>query len=189
MLERRPDLAKVLTEDFYRSRSGEVSAGELPYFKQPIFSFTDGYFSATGVGAAIDKAQKLPGVPPFTPCSDRRLSRFIGEGGPIECASTLASRRAISVPQQFRDAAYAARMPGLAGSISASVICFGYGCPIPAGRPIPQEQREGRSGRGVHLDGVTLIAHARRRRCGHSAKEKQKPAPCVGGTGSTRHAT
>jgi Taurine catabolism dioxygenase TauD, TfdA family len=28
----------------------------------------------------------------------------------------------------------------------------------PEGRPIPQEQREGRSGRGVHLDGVALIA-------------------------------
>src|SRR5215467_647240 len=67
MLASRPDLVKVLTEDFYRSRSGEVSAGELPYFKQPIFSFTDGYFSATGVGAVIDKAQQLPGVPKFTP--------------------------------------------------------------------------------------------------------------------------
>src|SRR5439155_26681195 len=67
MLERRRDLVKVLTEDFYRSRSGEVSMGELPYFKQPIFSFTRGYFSATGVGAAIDKAQELPGVPKLTP--------------------------------------------------------------------------------------------------------------------------
>src|SRR5436190_20687284 len=66
MLEQRPDLVKVLTEDFYRSRSGEISPGDLPYFKQPIFSFTDGYFSATGVGAVIDKAQKLPGVPKFT---------------------------------------------------------------------------------------------------------------------------
>src|SRR4029453_2029156 len=66
MLERRPDLAKVLPEVFYRSRSGEISPGELPYFKQPIFSFTDGYFSATGVGAAIDKAQHLPGVPKYT---------------------------------------------------------------------------------------------------------------------------
>jgi len=36
-------------------------------FTQPIFSFVEGYFSATGAGAAIDKAQKLPGVPPYTP--------------------------------------------------------------------------------------------------------------------------
>src|SRR5207245_2809654 len=55
ILESRADLVKALTEDFHRSRSGEISPGELPYFKQPIFSFTDGYFSATGVGAAVDK--------------------------------------------------------------------------------------------------------------------------------------
>src|SRR5215813_12576999 len=67
ILARRPDLAKVLCEDFYRSNSGETSAGELPYFKQPIFSFAEGYFSATGLGAVIDKAQNLPGVPKFTP--------------------------------------------------------------------------------------------------------------------------
>ena len=30
MLERRPDLAKVLCEDFYRSHSGEVNPGEQP---------------------------------------------------------------------------------------------------------------------------------------------------------------
>ncbi len=66
----------MLTEDFYRSRSGEVSPGELPYFKQPIFSFTDGYFSATGVGAVIDKAQKLPGVPKFTPAQKEAVEVY-----------------------------------------------------------------------------------------------------------------
>ena len=39
MLKRRPELVEALCGDYYRSRSGEVSAGELPYFKQPIFSF------------------------------------------------------------------------------------------------------------------------------------------------------
>ena len=72
ILERRPDLAKVLCEDFYRSCSGEVSPGDLPYIKQPIFSFADGYFSATGMGAVIDKAQHLPGVPKFTPAQKEK---------------------------------------------------------------------------------------------------------------------
>ena len=76
MLERRPDLVKALTEDFYRSRSGEISPGDLPYFKQPIFSFTDGYFSATGVGAVIDKAQDLPGVPKFTPAQKEAVEVY-----------------------------------------------------------------------------------------------------------------
>src|SRR5215470_6626968 len=52
ILEKRPDLAKVLCEDFYRSHSGEVNPGQKPYFTQPIFSFIDAYFSATGAGAA-----------------------------------------------------------------------------------------------------------------------------------------
>ncbi len=76
MLASRPDLVKVLTEDFYRSRSGEVSSGDLPYFKQPIFSFTEGYFSATGVGAVIDKAQQLPGVPKFTPAQKEAVEVY-----------------------------------------------------------------------------------------------------------------
>ena len=41
-------------------RRGE-SRASTPWFKQPIFSFTDGYFSATGAGAAIDKAQTAAG--------------------------------------------------------------------------------------------------------------------------------
>src|SRR5260370_38857862 len=30
----------ALTQGFYRSRSGETDAGDAPFFKQPIFSFT-----------------------------------------------------------------------------------------------------------------------------------------------------
>jgi hypothetical protein len=66
MLELRPDLVEALTHDFYRSRMGEMNPGELPYYTQPIFSFYEGYFSATGAGSYIDKAQKLPGVPQLT---------------------------------------------------------------------------------------------------------------------------
>src|SRR5262249_26035594 len=43
ILQRRPDLAQVLCEDFYRSHSGEVNPGGKSYFTQPIFSFTQGY--------------------------------------------------------------------------------------------------------------------------------------------------
>ena len=74
--ERRPELVEALCGDYYRSRSGEVSPGDLPYFKQPIFSFHEGYFSATGVGAVIDKAQKLPGVPKFTPVQKEAIEVY-----------------------------------------------------------------------------------------------------------------
>src|SRR6267154_3118260 len=76
ILARRPDLAKVLAEDFYRSRSGETNPGEAAFFKQPIFSFTDGYFSATGASAVVDKAQKLPGVPKFTDAQKQAVALY-----------------------------------------------------------------------------------------------------------------
>jgi len=156
ILERRPDLAKVLTEDFYRSHVGEVNPGAAPWFKQPIFSFIDGYFSATGAGAAIFKAQKLPGVLPFTPAQTEAIALYrqvvdecaidIGFApGDIQFLNnfvTLHTRR------EYQDWPEASRKRHLLRLWLSD----------PAGRPIPREQREGRSGLGVHLDGVKLIA-------------------------------
>lgn len=64
LLESRPDLVEILRQDFYRSHNGEMSPGETPWFTQPIFSFAEGYFSATGAGSTIEKAQRIAGVPP-----------------------------------------------------------------------------------------------------------------------------
>ncbi len=67
ILKRRPDLAKELFWDFYRTRTGEIPAGETnPWFRQPIFSIQDGYFTARGASLAVNRAQGLPGVPKFT---------------------------------------------------------------------------------------------------------------------------
>ena len=63
ILERRPDLAKELEFNFYRSRRGEIPDGEIPYIRQPVFSVTDGYFSARGASSTINRAQDLPEVP------------------------------------------------------------------------------------------------------------------------------
>jgi hypothetical protein len=156
MLERRPDLVQALTEDFYRSRSGEVSAGELPYFKQPIFSFTDGYFSATGVGAVIDKAQQLPGVPKFTAAQQEAVEVY--RQTVEECALDIDFRRGdiqflnnfvmLHTRREYLDWPEPARKRHL-------LRLWLYDA---AGRPIPQEQREGRSGRGVAIKGVARIA-------------------------------
>jgi Taurine catabolism dioxygenase TauD, TfdA family len=156
ILEQRPDLAKVLCEDFYRSHTGEVNPGEKPYFTQPIFSFIDGYFSATGAGAAIDKAQTLPGVPPYTPAQLEAVALYretvsecaldIGfEPGDIQFLNnfvTLHTRR------EYEDWPDEARKRHLLRLWLSD----------PNGRPIPQDQREGRSGRGVQLKGVRLVA-------------------------------
>ena len=156
ILERRPDLAKVLCEDFYRSRSNEVNADGMPYFRQPIFSFTQGYFSATGAGAAIDKAQRLPGVPVFTEAQKEAVAIY--RNTVEECAVDIAFAPGdiqflnnfvtLHTRREYEDWPKEDRKRHLLRLwLSDS-----------EGRPIPAEQREGRAGRGVHLDGVKLIA-------------------------------
>jgi len=66
MLRTAPELVRELVSEFYLTKHGEVRPGEKPYYKMPLFSFQDGYFTARGAGAHIRKAQGLPGVPAFT---------------------------------------------------------------------------------------------------------------------------
>lgn len=76
MLERRPDLVAELVEDFYWTRHGEVSPGEDPFYRMPVFAFTDGVFSGRGISTHISKAQDLPGVPPFTARQKEAIALF-----------------------------------------------------------------------------------------------------------------
>jgi len=77
ILRRRPDLAVALGGQFYRSRKGEIPPGETdPWVRQPVFGFQGGYFAARGVSAAIDLAQKLPGVPPMSDLEREALQMF-----------------------------------------------------------------------------------------------------------------
>ncbi len=156
VLSRRPDLARVLCEDFYRSRSGEVNAGEKPWFTQPIFSFTEGYFSATGAGAAIDKAQKLPGVPPFTPAQKEAIALYREtveecsvdipfESGDVQFLNNFVMLHTRREYEDWREEHRKRHLLRLWLS-------------DPEGRPIPKDQRDGRSGRGVRLKGVDLVA-------------------------------
>jgi TfdA family taurine catabolism dioxygenase TauD len=156
MLKQRPDLVKVLTEDFYRSRSGEISPGEPPYFKQPIFSFTSGYFSATGVGAAIDKAQHLPGVPKFTPAQKEAVEVY--RQTVEECALDIDFHRGdiqflnnfvmLHTRREYEDWPEEQRKRHL----------LRLWLHDPEGRIIPAEQRAGRAGRGVEIKGVARVA-------------------------------
>jgi Taurine catabolism dioxygenase TauD, TfdA family len=156
MLAQRPDLTRELCKDFYRSRSGEVNPGEEPWIKHPIFCFADGYFSAIGLGAAIDKAQQLPGVPPFTEAQKDAIALYRAtveacavdidfQPGDIQFLNnfvTLHTRR------EFEDWPEPERKRHLLRlwlSDSSS-------------RPLLKVVREGRTGRGVWLKGVKLVA-------------------------------
>jgi Taurine catabolism dioxygenase TauD, TfdA family len=156
MLEQRPELAKALCEDLYRSRSGEANPGEEPWIKHPIFCFAEGYFTAIGLGAVVDKAQKLPGVPPLTPTQQEAIALYRTtvdacavdmdfRPGDIQLLNnfvTLHTRR------EYQDWAEPERKRHLLRLWLSD----------PQSRPMLKQLREGRAGRGVHLKGVKLVA-------------------------------
>jgi hypothetical protein len=156
MFERRPDLVKVLCEDYYRSRASDVAPGVRPWYKQPIFSFTDGYFSATGAGIAIDKAPGLPGVPPMTAAQKEAIDVY--RTTVEECAVDIEFKPGdiqflnnfvtLHTRREYRDWPEASRKRHL----------LRLWLTDPDGRPIPKEQRSGRAGSGVHIVGVPLVA-------------------------------
>ncbi len=67
MLERRPDLAKVLGEPFYFDRRGEIPEGKDPWYVLPIFNFYKGTFSTRYGRQYIDSTQRFDEVPRYTP--------------------------------------------------------------------------------------------------------------------------
>ncbi len=156
MLERRPDLVEVLTRDFYRSHNGEMTPGTSPWYKQPIFCFTDGYFSAIGAGSTIDKVLRIPGVPPLTAEQREAIAVYrsmveefavdiVFKAGDIQFLAnqvTLHSRRA------FEDWPEPNRRRHL----------LRLWLRDPGGRPLPKEQRGTRRDRGVQIEGLKMIA-------------------------------
>jgi hypothetical protein len=156
MLDDRPDLVRELVNDLYRSKKGDVNPGELPWFKQPIFSFCDGYFSAIGVGSAIDKAQDLPGVPPFTAAQKEaiQLYRQLAEESLVDIpflpgdVQFLNNYVALHTRRQYEDWPEPARKRHLLRLWLLD----------PDNRPIPRDQREGHRGRGLLPEGVKLNA-------------------------------
>lgn len=74
ILRRRPDLLEVLYQDFYHSRQGEEAPGEKPYFKLPLFSVHDGFFSAQLSFLYIESAQRFAEVPRLTDLQKEALA-------------------------------------------------------------------------------------------------------------------
>jgi hypothetical protein len=67
MVARNPQLAEELGWRFYYARLGRMPDGEnSPWSRQPVFSFTDGYFAARSVSKGIFTPQQSPEVPQFT---------------------------------------------------------------------------------------------------------------------------
>lgn len=156
MLAERPDLVAELVKDLYRSKKGDVNPGEEAWFKQPVFTFFEGYFSAIGIGSAIDKAQGLPGVPPFT---DAQFEA-------IEFYRRVAEDSIVDVPFQRGDIQF------LNNYVTLHTRRAFEDWPEPErkrhllrlwlfdenSRPVPPEQRNGYRGKGLSPAGVELNA-------------------------------
>jgi len=156
MLERRPDLVQLLIEDWYSTKSGEVDPGELPYYKQSIFAFQDGYFSASAIGAIVEKAQGVPGVPLWTDAQKEAVKVY--RETVAECAVDIPFEQGdvqflnnhvmLHTRRAYEDWPEEDRKRHL-----LRLWLFD-----PESRPIPQGKRDGRQGRGVVLKGVKFIA-------------------------------
>src|SRR5207237_7969593 len=112
--------------------------------------------SSSGASAVVYKAQKLPGVPKFTDAQKEAVALY--RATVSECALDIGFAPGdiqflnnfvmLHTRREYEDWPEPARKRHLLRLWLSD----------PTGRPIPQEQREGRSGRGVRLAGVKLVA-------------------------------
>jgi hypothetical protein len=73
MQKRRPDLLKLLYEDYYHSRQGEEAPGQGPWYAKPIFGLRDGQFTSQYSRSFVESAQRFPDVPRLTPQQNEAL--------------------------------------------------------------------------------------------------------------------
>ena len=76
MRKRRPDLARILFAPIETDRRGEVPAGQLPFFRIPVFNWHDGLLSTVYQRAYIESARRFPEVPELTPEQVAALDLF-----------------------------------------------------------------------------------------------------------------
>jgi hypothetical protein len=155
ILAQRPDITEVLMGEFYRTNNGNVAKGERHWFSQPVFSFTEGYFSAMGIGSSIEKAQKFPDVPKLTP---KQLEA-------IDVYRDTVSKCAVDIPFVPGDIQFLNNLVMLHSRRAFEDFpedhrkrhLLRLWLSDPDGRPIPQEQQRGRSRKGIQVDGVTPV--------------------------------
>jgi hypothetical protein len=72
-MRRRPDLLKILYENYYHSRQGEEAPGEGPWYAKPVFGMRDGQFTSQYSRSFVESAQRFPDVPRLTPAQNEAL--------------------------------------------------------------------------------------------------------------------
>jgi TfdA family taurine catabolism dioxygenase TauD len=77
MLHRRPDLAHLLFEPYYRSRHGEESDLANDVYPLPVFGLREGYFTSHFSLTYIEAAQTADGVPKLTDAQNEALDLLL----------------------------------------------------------------------------------------------------------------
>jgi len=67
ILSRRPDLLQVLMEPFLYKRHNVDAGNDLPYCRQPIFSFEQGHFASAFLRVLIERAYRDEDMAEMTP--------------------------------------------------------------------------------------------------------------------------
>jgi len=71
--ERRPDLARLLTADYPRSREGEEIGGEDLVYHMPVFASWQGHFTSHYSRTYVEAAARLAAIPDLTGPQDDAL--------------------------------------------------------------------------------------------------------------------
>ena len=156
ILERRPDLLSLLTQDWYSTQSGEIDPGDNPWTKAPVFAFVDGYFSAGSINLHHERAQGMPGVPTWTDA--HREAMDIYKATVMECALEIPFQRGDIQFLNNHVMLHTRRAYDDFPEVERKRPLLRLWLQDPVARPIPEIRRKGRSGQGVVLKGVEWIA-------------------------------
>ncbi len=120
MLERRPDLLRLLAAPIHRDRRGEYLAGKAPTYEAPVFCHHAGHMTVTFVRRFIESAPRHPGVPPVTPAlvEAMDLLEALAESDDLRLDMDFRAGRH-SVDQQPHHLPLPHRIRGLAGAGAA----------------------------------------------------------------------
>jgi TfdA family taurine catabolism dioxygenase TauD len=89
MLKRRPDLAQLLFEPYYRSRHGEEAETAEDVYALPVFGVRDGRFTSHFALTYIEAAQTVPGVPKLTAPQKEALDMLLALARELALEMTL----------------------------------------------------------------------------------------------------
>jgi hypothetical protein len=89
MLRRRPDLAALLYEPYFRSRHGEEAESNDQVYALPVWGVRDGRFTSHFSLTYIEEAQMVPDVPKLTPAQREALDLLLSLARELAFEMTL----------------------------------------------------------------------------------------------------